>query len=213
MDYCKAYNQLIIKAMFRVNEGYTEQHHIIPKAEGGNNKKSNLVNLTAREHYIAHWLLFKLYKSPAMAKAFTLMSHTLSNRRSKDYAKAKEIMSISMRGENNVSRRPCVRAKLILAAQTSHPYRGKKRPEHSEVMKQKGHWAKENNPWFGNGARQEGDKNHRARAVHGISKAGDKQRWGTLQEAANFIGVSVQAVCQALKKNFKAKGWVLGYIE
>lgn len=40
--------------------GYTERHHIIPKSLGGNNKKDNLVILTAKEHFICHLLLVKM---------------------------------------------------------------------------------------------------------------------------------------------------------
>jgi hypothetical protein len=39
---------------------YTEVHHIVPKSFGGTNHKYNLVRLTAREHYIAHLLLWKM---------------------------------------------------------------------------------------------------------------------------------------------------------
>jgi len=39
---------------------YTEKHHIIPKSLGGSNKKDNIVQLTAREHYICHLLLTKM---------------------------------------------------------------------------------------------------------------------------------------------------------
>ena len=39
---------------------YYETHHIIPKSLGGNNSKSNLVLLTAREHFLAHYLLCKI---------------------------------------------------------------------------------------------------------------------------------------------------------
>lgn len=38
---------------------YKESHHIIPKSIGGDNSPTNLVNLTAREHFICHWLLTK----------------------------------------------------------------------------------------------------------------------------------------------------------
>jgi 5-methylcytosine-specific restriction endonuclease McrA len=37
--------------------GYKEIHHILPKSLGGSNDKSNLVELTAREHYIVHMLI------------------------------------------------------------------------------------------------------------------------------------------------------------
>ena len=40
---------------------YKEAHHIVPKCLGGSNEHDNLVDLTAREHYIAHILLAKIY--------------------------------------------------------------------------------------------------------------------------------------------------------
>jgi|SRR5208337_57304 len=41
---------------------YYEEHHIIPTCVNGENKKSNIVLLTAREHFLAHYLLMKIYK-------------------------------------------------------------------------------------------------------------------------------------------------------
>lgn len=64
--YTKWYKQLIDKAVLRgwtkesANE-YVEKHHILPRSLGGDNSKSNLVCLTAREHFIAHLLLSKMY--------------------------------------------------------------------------------------------------------------------------------------------------------
>jgi hypothetical protein len=59
--YSKWYNNLIHKAQLRGSiQGYKETHHIIPRSFGGNNSKSNVVQLTAREHYIAHALLWKM---------------------------------------------------------------------------------------------------------------------------------------------------------
>lgn len=63
MDYIKHYTRIIENR--RVNplpkNVYVEKHHIVPKAEGGSNKKDNLVRLTAREHYVCHLLLAKIY--------------------------------------------------------------------------------------------------------------------------------------------------------
>jgi 5-methylcytosine-specific restriction endonuclease McrA len=73
MNYQKLYDQLIERAKLRVLDGYCEKHHIVPKSLGGSNNKENIVSLTAREHFLAHWLLFKIYQCPAMAKAFRLM--------------------------------------------------------------------------------------------------------------------------------------------
>ena len=39
--------------------GYYETHHIIPKSLGGTDTVENLVNLTAREHFICHALLIR----------------------------------------------------------------------------------------------------------------------------------------------------------
>lgn len=62
MNYKLHYNKLIDKAKKREKiHGYTEVHHIIPKALGGDDSNENLVRLTAREHFVAHWLLAREY--------------------------------------------------------------------------------------------------------------------------------------------------------
>ena len=77
MDYKKHYDLLIQsrKKLNRVknkNE-YFEQHHIVPKSMGGNNNKDNLVLLTPREHFLSHWLLYRIYRNRATASAFYRM--------------------------------------------------------------------------------------------------------------------------------------------
>ena len=69
MNYQIIYDNLINQAKNRLVDGYTEKHHILPKSMGGSNQAFNIVKLTAREHFLAHWLLFKIYKTPSMAKA------------------------------------------------------------------------------------------------------------------------------------------------
>lgn len=49
-------------------QGYFESHHIVPRSLGGPNTKDNLVNLTAREHYIAHLLLIRITQGNAYIK-------------------------------------------------------------------------------------------------------------------------------------------------
>ena len=59
--YSNIYFNIIKAAQMRTSiVGYTEKHHIIPKSLNGTNKKENLVILTAREHFICHWLLTKM---------------------------------------------------------------------------------------------------------------------------------------------------------
>jgi len=61
MNYKLHYDKLIERAKSRKLQGYKEKHHIIPRSIGGTDNKDNLVNLTAREHFIAHILLVKIY--------------------------------------------------------------------------------------------------------------------------------------------------------
>lgn len=76
MTYSAVYCALISKRLnnpITKEDCYCEQHHIIPKSEGGDNSKDNLVNLTAREHYIAHLLLAKIYNDYKMSRAVISM--------------------------------------------------------------------------------------------------------------------------------------------
>lgn len=61
MNYQKIYNQIINRAKNRKLTGYSERHHIIPRCMGGVDIKSNLVRLTAKEHFICHKLLTEIY--------------------------------------------------------------------------------------------------------------------------------------------------------
>jgi hypothetical protein len=60
--YTSWYWSIITRAQSRVLcvPQYTERHHIVPRCMGGSNAKSNLVILTAKEHYIVHLLLTKM---------------------------------------------------------------------------------------------------------------------------------------------------------
>ena len=58
--YTKWYYAIVDRAKIRINDGYTENHHIIPKSLCGSNTKDNKVDLNAREHFICHLLLTKM---------------------------------------------------------------------------------------------------------------------------------------------------------
>lgn len=61
MNYSHIYSSLVLRAQSRSLECYTERHHILPRCMGGDNSKSNLVDLTPEEHFIAHQLLVKIH--------------------------------------------------------------------------------------------------------------------------------------------------------
>jgi ribosomal protein S27AE len=82
MDYMLHYNRLIEtrKTLSRSKkEGYFELHHIVPKCYGGSNKPDNLVLLTAREHFLAHWLLWRANRDKKSAAMFNAMTRTSKN--------------------------------------------------------------------------------------------------------------------------------------
>ncbi|WFD55724.1 hypothetical protein phi5_244 [Enterobacter phage phi5] len=58
MNYHKIYEQLMT---IGTDAEYTEKHHIVPKCMGGSDDPENLVELSARQHFIAHLLLVKMY--------------------------------------------------------------------------------------------------------------------------------------------------------
>lgn len=82
MDYKKHYELLIQTRKDRTidNSKYYECHHIIPRSMGGSNHKNNLIYLTAREHFIAHWLLWRIYSNRQMAFAFFSMCYMSKNK-------------------------------------------------------------------------------------------------------------------------------------
>ena len=76
MNYTKHYDALIQRARLRKLDGcYHEIHHVLPKCLGGSDEPSNLVSLTAEEHFVAHQLLIKIHpQSSKLAYAALLMT-------------------------------------------------------------------------------------------------------------------------------------------
>lgn len=63
MNYQRIYDSIIAnaKALDRSKHtGYYELHHIVPRCLNGSDDSDNLVLLTPREHFICHYLLWKI---------------------------------------------------------------------------------------------------------------------------------------------------------
>lgn len=104
MDYKKIHDAIIERARTRTLLDYKERHHIIPRCMGGDNSPENLVDLTAREHFIVHKLLCEIH--PGNQKIFYgyyAMAH-LNNEYQKRgyYIGAREFERIRLNHINNL---------------------------------------------------------------------------------------------------------------
>jgi len=122
MDYRRIYDSLILKGKNRDRSaitGYTEIHHIIPESffkdrkrkgppgvlHGNPDDPENLVILTAREHFIAHLLLYRIHGDKKTF--FALWKMCLGHRtnsciiKSRVYEKLKGNFIRRMTGEGN----------------------------------------------------------------------------------------------------------------
>ena len=63
MNKYKKWHEAIIsnRQLNPLIDGYIEKHHIIPKSLGGTNNSENFVSLNAKEHFVCHYLLTKIY--------------------------------------------------------------------------------------------------------------------------------------------------------
>ena len=107
--YWQRYKKLIAYCRARkLKAKYTEMHHIMPKSLGGSDAEQNLIKLSAREHYIAHWIL---------AKCFTKKTH----KRKMQYAFW--AMVTTHKQQRKLTARQFDRARLIVAkANSSRDY-------------------------------------------------------------------------------------------
>lgn len=99
--YTRWYYNIIQRAQTRTISDYTERHHIIPKSLGGSNAKSNLVALTAREHFVCHWLLTKMVDGKfkyKMWNAFSCMLYRENNQQSRHKVTSKIFDNIKKEG-------------------------------------------------------------------------------------------------------------------
>jgi hypothetical protein len=74
MNYQKIYNKLVEYRQQYPATGYVERHHIVPRSMGGSDEAANLVVLTGREHWVAHLLLWKVYRNSQTIQACHMMA-------------------------------------------------------------------------------------------------------------------------------------------
>lgn len=115
MNYTRIYNSIIENRRNIPYIGYTEKHHIIPASLCGSDDKTNIVRLSAKEHFVCHHLLVEIHKNnkfnrAKMIKAFMCMIWRKSDNQyryltSREFSKLREEFSknqsINQSGECN----------------------------------------------------------------------------------------------------------------
>ncbi len=208
MNYQHIHDRIIERARTRASiAGYFEKHHVLPKSMGGRNCSSNLVVLTAREHYLVHWLLFKIYRSSSAAFGWHRMTHGRDSMRrytSRTFEYARRARAAILSGANHPSTGKALsdahRAKLRAAKlgrkyseqgrESISPLKGKKR----QPSKFKG--------CFG--------RSSTARAVVGTSSVtGEEVRFESIAAAdrAGFMGPNVAACLAGRQKTCRGYRW------
>jgi hypothetical protein len=163
MNYLKIYIKLIRNSLNRkVPDSYVERHHVFPRSIFGDKNNKFVVKLTAREHYIAHALLEKIYikrygkshsNTRKMISAFFMMNNTEGKGQkryinSKLYEQNKLLYIESISGVNNKlygKKRIFTKEHLEKIRQNrprgeNHVYFGKSRPEEHKIkMRKKKH--------------------------------------------------------------------------
>ena len=96
MNYLKHYMLLMEKSKIQNRKkgigNYYELHHIVPRSEGGSDNVDNLVLLTGREHFMAHYLLYKADPTiESRARSFWFMCQDIKRRRNIISARAYEL--------------------------------------------------------------------------------------------------------------------------
>ena len=96
MNYQKIYQDFIASRRLREADivGYSEKHHIVPKALGGGNEKANLIRLTPEDHFFAHCCLAKAH-GREMWSALWLMLRTQNTARCRRFLHGKADKNIT----------------------------------------------------------------------------------------------------------------------
>lgn len=103
---CFIDNIINTRGRFACGDEYHERHHIVPKCMGGSNDKKNLIDLFAREHFIAHKLLAD--ENPtnySLVRAYSMMAFSQTNAHQRyelspeEYEDARKAVSSVLKGK------------------------------------------------------------------------------------------------------------------
>lgn len=109
-------NILQIRGRFIDSNEYHERHHIIPRCKNGSDNDDNLIDLFAKEHFIAHKLLAEEnMDDKQLVRAYTLMAFVKDQNQDRyelspdEYEEARKVYASRFSGSKNPSSKKVVR--------------------------------------------------------------------------------------------------------
>ena len=117
MSYKELINNILqTRGRFMHDDEYHERHHIVPKCKNGSDDEENLIDLFAREHFIAHKLLAEENpEDDKLAHAYTLMAFVKDKNQKRyeltpeEYEEVRMVYSEKFSGYKNPSARRVIR--------------------------------------------------------------------------------------------------------
>lgn len=147
MNYQRIYDQLIARAVGRSINEYTESHHIVPRCMGGSDEGSNLVRLTAEEHFVAHKLLVKIHPNNgklAFAMLALCMNYNGMRPNNKLFGWVRRSVAEAIRMQKTGRACPPWVAEKIRIANKGKKVPQERREKHSKALKGRPHTPEHN---------------------------------------------------------------------
>ena len=196
---------------------YFEGHHIIPRSKGGSGNSNrpknnpNIVLLTAREHFLAHWLLWRIYRDRSSSLAFHKMLSSNNNQTRSYSSRAYEEARQSFSETNKGNQYGKGQTKIISEEQ---------KKKQSSIMK--GRYVGEKNPFYGKTHSEETKSKIRQSRIGMVKEKAWNYRgkkivlrdgvvigeFDNTKDVAKFIGKSDSVVRAVLSGNQKS---TMGY--
>lgn len=220
MNYQKIYDQIIDRAKKenrqKVKGGtYYETHHITPRCLGGLNQKENLVLLTAREHFVCHWVLCRIYpNNKKLAKAFNAMCIL-----KKDYQQRYIPSSRTIAEARELNRLARIGLKISVEAIEKRTATRKEKGSYSRTKESVDKGIKtrrQRNSYKGKVFTAEHRDKLREKAekqIHQFTLDGNLvATHKSLSSAANTLGINISGICRAATGRSKLyKGFIWKY--
>jgi len=229
VDYKKHYDNLMRTRLLLKKERhkskkegfYFEGHHIVPKSKGGSGLSTrglhndNIVYLTAREHFLAHWLLWRIDRDRSSSLAFHKMlscnKHQKRNISSRMYEEARLSFSETNKGNKfgkGISRKASIETKLKISKNHAN-VNGEKNPFYGKnhTIEARLKMSESRKKYFG-------ELTYNYKGLRVVKKENEiLATFKTNKEVANFIGCAESNVRHVLSGNQKtARGYKIQYI-